>query len=51
MAAASISQNTNAVAVAVSESSTVRVFDEGKVVAEVVPEVWMLRGYGPYPGP
>jgi predicted DsbA family dithiol-disulfide isomerase len=50
MAAASISQNTNAVAVAVSESSTVRVFDEGKVVAEVVPEVWMLRGYGPYPG-
>jgi DNA integrity scanning protein DisA with diadenylate cyclase activity/predicted DsbA family dithiol-disulfide isomerase len=50
MAAASISRNTNAVAVAVSESSTVRVFDEGKVVAEVVPEVWMLRGYGPYPG-
>ncbi|HEV2094438.1 MAG TPA: thioredoxin domain-containing protein [Rubrobacter sp.] len=51
MAAASISLNTNTVAVAVSESSTVRVFDEGKVVAEVVPEVWMLRGYGPYPGP
>ena len=50
MAAASISRNTNAVAVAVSESSTVRVFDEGRVVAEVVPEVWMLRGYGPYPG-
>ncbi|HEV2741781.1 MAG TPA: diadenylate cyclase, partial [Rubrobacter sp.] len=49
MAAASISRNTNAVAVAVSESSTVRVFDEGRVVAEVVPEVWMLRGYGPYP--
>ena len=50
MAAASISRNTDAVAVAVSESSTVRVFDEGRVVAEVVPEVWMLRGYGPYPG-
>jgi DNA integrity scanning protein DisA with diadenylate cyclase activity len=50
MAAASISLNTNAVAVAVSESSTVRVFDEGTVVAEIVPEVWMLRGYGPYPG-
>ena len=50
MAAASISRNTNAVTVAVSESSTVRVFDEGRVVAEVVPEVWMLRGYGPYPG-
>ncbi|MBA3950556.1 MAG: DNA integrity scanning protein DisA nucleotide-binding domain protein [Rubrobacter sp.] len=51
MAAASISRQTGAVAVAVSESSMVRVFDEGKVVAEVVPEVWMLRGYGPYPRP
>ena len=50
MAAASISNRTGAVAVAVSESSTVRVFDDGRVVAEVVPEVWMLRGYGPYPG-
>ena len=51
MAAASISRTTDAVAVAVSESSMVRVFDEGGVVAEVVLEVWMLRGYGPYPGP
>ncbi|MDQ3376940.1 MAG: thioredoxin domain-containing protein [Actinomycetota bacterium] len=51
MAAASISRQTGAVAVAVSESSMVRVFDEGKVVAEIVPEVWMLRGYGPYPRP
>jgi diadenylate cyclase len=50
MAAASISRNTNTVAVAVSESSTVRVFDDGEVVAEIVPELWMLRGYGPYPG-
>ena len=49
MAAASISRKTGAVTVAVSESSTVRVFDEGEVVAEVVPELWMLRGYGPYP--
>ncbi len=50
MAAASISRRTDAVAVAVSESSTVRIFDDGRVVAEVVPEIWMLRGYGPYPG-
>ena len=50
MAAASISRQTGAVAVAVSESSTVRLFDEGAVVAEILPEVWMLRGYGPYPG-
>ena len=44
MAAASISRNTKTVAVAVSESSTVRIFDEGGVVAEVLPEIWMLRG-------
>ena len=50
MAAASISRHTGTVAVAVSESSTVRIFDDGGVVAEVVPEVWMLRGYSPYPG-
>jgi hypothetical protein len=49
VAAASVSKTTEAVAVAVSESSTVRVFDDGELVAEVVPEVWMVRGYGSYP--
>jgi DNA integrity scanning protein DisA with diadenylate cyclase activity len=46
MAGASISLRTNAVVVVVSESSMVRVFDEGEIVAEIVPELWMLRRYG-----
>jgi len=46
VAAASISKQTNAVAVAVSESSTVRMFDDGKLVSEIVPELWLLGGYG-----
>ncbi|MBW2046599.1 MAG: DNA integrity scanning protein DisA nucleotide-binding domain protein [Deltaproteobacteria bacterium] len=38
MAAASISKETQAVAVVVSESSIVRVFDNGELVAEIIPE-------------
>ena len=45
MAAASISWHTGAVAVAVSESSMVRMFDDGKLVSEIVPELWMLGQY------
>lgn len=45
MAGASISSRTEAVAVVVSESSMVRLFDDGEVVAEIVPEIWMLNGY------
>lgn len=45
VAGASVSSRTNAVAVVVSESSMVRLFDDGKVVAEIVPEIWMLNGY------
>ena len=48
MAAASVSKKTNAVAVAVSESSTVRMFDEGELVAEIVPELWLWGEYGSY---
>ena len=29
---------------AVSESSTVRMFDDGELVAEIVPELWLLGG-------
>lgn len=43
MAAASITGRTNAVAVVVSESSIVRVFDNGKLLSEIIPELWMLR--------
>lgn len=46
MAAASITRATNAVAVVVSESSMVRVFDNGSIVGEIIPELWMLRQYG-----
>ena len=49
MAAASISKHTGAVAVAVSESSVVRIFDDGELVSEIIPEIWMLSGYGTYP--
>jgi diadenylate cyclase len=47
VAAASISKQTEAVAVAVSESSVVRMFDDGELVSEIIPEIWMLGGYGP----
>ena len=42
IAAASISFATNAVAIVVSESSIVRVFDHGALVAEIIPELWLL---------
>jgi diadenylate cyclase len=45
MAAASISKQTGAVAVAVSESSMVRMFDDGELVSEIIPELWMFDGY------
>jgi diadenylate cyclase len=48
VAAASVSSRTDAVSVAVSESSTVRMFDDGELVAEIVPELWLLGGYGSY---
>jgi diadenylate cyclase len=43
MAAAAITQETNAVAVVVSESSIVRVFAEGELIAEIIP--WLLKHY------
>ena len=45
VAGASISQRTSAVAVVVSESSMVRMFDDGELVSEIVPELWMIDGY------
>jgi len=45
MAAASITKRTDAVAVVVSESSVVRVFDDGEIIAEILPELWLLRNY------
>lgn len=45
VAAASISLHTSAVAIVVSESSIVRVFNHGEIVCEIIPEVWLMRRY------
>ncbi len=45
MAGASVSRSTDAVSVVVSESSMVRMFDDGELVSEIVPEIWMWNGY------
>jgi len=42
LAAASISKETSAIAIVVSESAVVRVFYEGRLQAEVLPELWLL---------
>jgi DNA integrity scanning protein DisA with diadenylate cyclase activity len=42
MAAAAMSLHTRAVAVVVSTSSIVRVFDEGEIVGEILPELWII---------
>jgi DNA integrity scanning protein DisA with diadenylate cyclase activity len=42
VAAASISRDTRAVAVVVSESAIVRIFNEGRLIAEIIPEVWLF---------
>jgi diadenylate cyclase len=41
-AAASISKVTKAIGVVVSESALVRVFADGALIAEVLPELWLL---------
>lgn len=46
MAAASITKETNAIAVVVSESSVVRIFDDGEIISEILPELWLLHRYG-----
>ncbi len=30
----------------VSESSIVRVFDDGEIISEIIPELWMFARYG-----
>jgi len=46
MAAASVTKETEAVAVLVSKSSIVRIFDDGELIAEILPELWLLKRYG-----
>jgi len=42
IAAANISAVTNAVGIVVSESSVVRLFCHGRLVGEIIPELWMI---------
>jgi len=42
LAAANISSVTRTVGIVVSESSTVRIFCHGKMVGEIIPELWLL---------
>jgi hypothetical protein len=42
LAAASISKRLNIVAVVVSESAVVRVFQRGELIAEIIPEIWLF---------
>lgn len=42
LAAASISRATGAVGIVVSESGSVRVFDGGRMRAQILPELWLL---------
>jgi DNA integrity scanning protein DisA with diadenylate cyclase activity len=42
LAGASISRETNAIAIVVSESAVVRIFYEGCLQAEILPELWLL---------
>jgi diadenylate cyclase len=48
MAAAAISKTTGAVGIVVSQTATVRVFKSGVLVAEILPELWLLGRYSSY---
>jgi DNA integrity scanning protein DisA with diadenylate cyclase activity len=50
LAAANMSSVTNAVGIVVSESSVVRLFCHGKLVGEIIPELWMMDHAAKLPG-
>jgi diadenylate cyclase len=50
MAAAAISKKTKAAGIVVSQTATVRVFKTGTLVAEILPELWLLGRYSSYLG-
>jgi DNA integrity scanning protein DisA with diadenylate cyclase activity len=45
LAAASVSRRLGVIAIVVSESAVVRVFHNGALVAEILPELWVLSRY------
>ena len=50
MAAASITKQTKAIAIVVSESSLVRIFDNGEIISEIIPELWLLQRHSLHRG-
>jgi diadenylate cyclase len=50
IAGANMSAVTNAVSIVVSESSVVRLFCHGKLVGEIIPELWMINRTVQVPG-
>ncbi len=51
IAAANMSAVTKAVGIVVSESSVVRLFCHGKMVGEIIPELWMMNRTAQLQGP
>jgi diadenylate cyclase len=45
IAAASITKKTEAIAIVVSESSIVRLFSRGRLIAEILPELWLMSRF------
>ena len=45
IAGAHISSATRAVGIVVSESAVVRLFCHGRLIGEIIPELWMLKRY------
>jgi diadenylate cyclase len=43
LAAASISKVTHTIAVVVSESAVVRIFEGGTLIGDIIPELWLLN--------
>jgi diadenylate cyclase len=43
LAAASISKVTRAIAIVVSESAVVRIFEGGTLIGDIIPELWLLN--------
>jgi hypothetical protein len=48
LAAASVSASTPTIAVVVSESTVVRIFNAGTLHTEILPELWLLHRYMPH---
>jgi DNA integrity scanning protein DisA with diadenylate cyclase activity len=43
LAAASISTVTSAIGIVVSESAIVRIFEDGSLIGDIIPELWLLN--------